>query len=602
MRRKESKGDEDLGRSFESTSSYGSINHSACSPTSSDSGESTEETFGENIEEVRRPSTLYSKLQERSKKNKLFLNRNLTYIKKDKLVWESNLAKERQVECRELNLEITLKINPLSDLWPGQKLTLFCVVGQTKDEALSVEPLRAGMITVKARESIDVELSIPFVPMNNSYVNSSSASSDHEESRILMLFIWEDHKELRIGQKESFHYITENCINGKIFSLIPSGSEVIWQVQQLPSNFGAPDENPFIFKEHLEMRRGRLKIDKTNLLGVASNTNANGVSAAHPSAVAVWPTRLNKKILFDMESRLEVSVNTTRKPVRLDLEYPSPNTDVCLTYNYYCGDNSRVPKKSEICGNFACAFCPFKSSSVVCLMKHLNTHHGLFTFNLIPDQKMNKYQIDTYPPSANVFHKRSFTTIKAVELLEAKNKEFFYWQNREERRRLEELIRSSIESEFNQRKHHKVKNLTDIETRKRQREGASFEAVVKEVEPIKERDYYHSRTGLKMRKEEVLGDVDSDDENDVFLGLRRQKLWKLAGLSQQEKQFMADWDRVHAADRPRLDRDMFDTCKKFLEEKKPPKDIFLSHVCILWDFSVLTAEEARTLIGLMNVV
>ena len=120
MRRKESKGDEDLGRSFESTSSYGSINHSACSPTSSDSGESTEETFGENIEEVRRPSTLYSKLQERSKKNKLFLNRNLTYIKKDKLVWESNLAKERQVECRELNLEITLKINPLSDLWPGQ--------------------------------------------------------------------------------------------------------------------------------------------------------------------------------------------------------------------------------------------------------------------------------------------------------------------------------------------------------------------------------------------------------------------------------------------------------------------------------------------------
>ena len=65
---------------------------------------------------------------------------------------------------------------------------------------------------------------------------------------------------------------------------------------------------------------------------------------------------------------------------------------------------------------------------------------------------------------------------------------------------------------------------------------------------------------------------------------------------------MADWDRVHAADRPRLDRDMFDTCKKFLEEKKPPKDIFLSHVCILWDFSVLTAEEARTLIGLMNVV
>ena len=123
----------------------------------------------------------------------------------------------------------------------------------------------------------------------------------------------------------------------------------------------------------------------------------------------------------------------------------------------------------------------------------------------------------------------------------------------------------------------------------------------------KDRTFYHARTGQEMTRVEIDGTgEDSDNEGAAnYLEYVSSKIETLRGVRKEEARFMTAWNKVMILrDGPNLDTEMFELAKKFAEdipsEDETMRKLFVQQVLVLWDHAIITKEQGRTLLEVVN--
>ena len=614
-------------------------------------------------EDYRRAILLYQYLEKRQrKKGKVFLKRNTSYYRADTAAWSKSLPEDAQVDVPHCTVNIKLRIVPpdskddspstFESDFVGKNVTVFCIVGRLSEDTKSIEPLTVGVLNCVIGQTVEGNLLFPF---EGSKSGASTSQAKHKPSlssrseqtgfgsgksnsctTALIFVVWDEHMDLKSnlilaegrrgggaeavaanGDPDSAkgRYLTDCCRGDKIFGVIQKDTEVLFDVLQAleveknerTGQLSFEKQEPgWVLQEPLDLRRGRLNIDNNS----DSHMSSPGTDQAR--SLALWPTNLkdengeDKPIPFCIKTDLRIDPNFVCKKIET-VRYPTPNTDVSLTYNYRLGSSSARRKdkrcRQESFSDFSCAFCNFKASSQACLMDHLKANHGLFRFEgrgPIQDDKKPlplRYHINVEPPKPNVFSKNSFLTVE-IEEMRSDKKTHHYFRGPREARMVMRGMHDSI--------------LSECEVRRAAEESRSKKRKMQVKQPVKvtvnkDRTFYHARTGQEMTRAEIDGTgEDSDNEGAAnYLEYVSSKIETLRGIRKEEARFMTAWNKVMILrDGPNLDMEMFELAKGFAEdipsEDETMRKLFVQQVLVLWDHAIITKEQGRTLLEVVN--
>ncbi|UPR02110.1 VEFS-Box domain-containing protein [Chloropicon primus] len=649
-------------------------------------------------EEYKRPSLLYSQLFEKQSLRergesrgtasscKLFLRRNLSYCRADKKVWmeqaESARAEDAAADpCSHAMVSLNVKLKVTLDRGEGvwvtrggrRDVTVFCIVGIYDAQEAFIEPISVGAVNCSHGKYAEIDLEFPIYgdgrlrSQSTSQGPSSpntSASARGDGGIGLMYFVWDDHMDLssvmapRRGDARHSHsdggegseapvgarHLTDRVRRGKIFSVIPDGSEIIFEARPLPELTKDEATGEFSFDPFTELADIGQDVLKLRRVVLCSDGEP---SSSEPLNLTVYPSNkysgqgsTGSSIPFAIHSILSLKevpkdegAGRVSKWMGALKGYPAPTMRVGLRYNYFSGVNDGRTRrikwlKSEKYTEFTCPLClelhndhedlgtevvsgytcdsHFTLSSVFCLLKHLQMVHSLFTWELIDTKVEHKqvcYTIEVRPPTLDVFHEDTFFTKQSSDFIQNFNKSFGYFATKAQRRRYEDSLIAAVRSEYAIR--DVLAGVKRGYKKKRARSGGA--KVVEKIQKAKEaRVFYHSRTGQVMTREEIEAGADSDDEGDTnYLDVVISSLGRLRSkFTHSESDFMLEWNRFILQQekkcQPVHDKEVFHLASKFLEQLQGgdggSRDCFKQHVLVLWDHGVLTREEARQLI------
>jgi len=483
--------------------------------------------------------------------------------------------------------------------------------------------------------------------------NGTTSSAAAMGKYLLFCFIWNDHTDF--GELSSphggggFRYLSPECSKqNKIFSVIPYKSEVIWTAQELPYTLSQGGEAAGEIRFHdrayrqAVLKRGILKPDTSGGGGSTSFASVGSdhqhLGGLHPWALALWKTALPKaerEIPFQLD--LQHSLRPAGPAAKAGGESSHRVSALCrsavaearVTYKYYHGTNRKHSTREETCSGFSCAFCSFKTSSMTALSHHLSCCHDIFKFDWKAREKGNEYEINVQPPSkkelSEIFEGDSFTTVTAASLSEQKTKMYDFpmlWQSKNARRKWIRQLKKSIELEQTESRprrsaanghgnghgvggqHH----ASGAEAA-----GAGGGRKKKKRNDFQPRQppsvFYHARTGMMMSPSEIAGSCDSDDDCNPRMLYHAEKVnAECHWATNLQKDFMVKWnDHNHNRPGQVLDKTIFHRCQTFFSkiQEEPFADeelhakyveLYIKHVMVLWDFSVLTREQVRTLV------
>jgi hypothetical protein len=446
-----------------------------------------------------------------------------------------------------------------------------------------------------------------------------------------MLIVWDDHKDVRFLSREddlcnnkNVRYMTERSSRGKIFTVIPSNSEILWYVMPLPGKVSKDWEGESlqikIPNANIRFERARLNLDQEAIEPIDEEKDDRAEKRkrrqTYWNRICLWQTKITEPVPYTAtisQSVMSLAVKTNGDELTLP--------ELWFEYQQYRDGKRKKPvtlRLNQTSSNSSCAFCYFKVGSGVCLMEHLKSSHGLFPFKAEWTTKHN-YCIKVYSPKKgdlagqqhmhNTYNKVFAHVPSRSERLERvrnfENSVFDEYVNRlsetkdssmgwQENGHVQEIVEANTNGRATDRP---GRNKSKLHKR-----GGGPEPVGKKMRATGITNFYHSRTGIRMTEKEIHGDLDSDDDFEQNYLVQESNINRCHWLTAQQKKFMNEWNLfINRQPQPIADKSMNSLCTMFAEEivkqnETGLKDYFVVHVMQLWHHGTLTRKESRTLI------